>query len=418
MAYQRGTRRAEELIAEARGLSYTESYSLTEGWNNNVAVDIINFAISRIYNAITQIDSPPNIEEYTMDVVAGKQAYDIPIDVHMALRIMDVRYLYAGPNSPWAYVTLNQGMIQDRFSYPTNIPDTYCIRNGQMLLSPTPNISQNQSLVVNYQKRMRSIDIRRGMVSSILSPNGRVVNISNSNPAQVTTEFAHGMVTGTKSSLQSLSGGMSQLNGGVYTITSTGANTYTLDGVDSTFFGPYIAGGFWFQNPITFQLNFVVNSQKDVTMQEYANSILDKVDYCCFVDNFGNPIVDAISLNGYNMNSFVLTANPSFVFTAPQLALFQAAIANNDLIYVVQGDYASTHSQLDRACETQLIEYLILRFFRLQSNAEPTRDQAIAERDALEQMVTAYRRYRPSVVPIIMTQRLPKSFPFGPRGIV
>ena len=223
MAYQKGTRRTEELIAEARGLSYTEQYSYTEGWNDNVAVNILNFAIQRLYKAITMIDSPPNIEEYSMDIVARQQAYDIPIDVHMALRIVDVRYLYAGPNSPWAYVTLNEGMIQDRFSYPTNIPDTYCIRNGQLLLSPTPNISQNQSLVVNYQKRMRYLDVRRGKVSSISSLHGNIVNISNANPAEVTTEFAHGMITGSKSSIQSAEG-MTLLNGGVYDITVTGAN--------------------------------------------------------------------------------------------------------------------------------------------------------------------------------------------------
>lgn len=417
MAYQKGTRRTEELIAEARGLSYTEQYSYTEGWNDNVAVNILNFAIQRLYKAITMIDSPPNIEEYSMDIVARQQAYDIPIDVHMALRIVDVRYLYAGPNSPWAYVTLNEGMIQDRFSYPTNIPDTYCIRNGQLLLSPTPNISQNQSLVVNYQKRMRYLDVRRGKVSSISSLHGNIVNISNANPAEVTTEFAHGMITGSKSSIQSAEG-MTLLNGGVYDITVTGANTYTLDGVDTTLFAPYTGGGFWFQNPISFQLNFVVNSQKDVQMQANANSLLDKVDYCCIVDRFGNPIVDAIPLNGYNMTSFILTADPSFVFSAAQLALFNTSIAAGTLLYVVQGDYASTHSQLDRECEQQLIEYMILRFFRLQSNAEPTKDQADAERQVLEQLVAAYRRYRPSVMPIIFTQRLPKSFPFGRRGIV
>ena len=417
MAYQKGTRRAEELIAEARGLSYTEQYSYTEGWNDNVAVNILNFAIQRLYNAVTQIDSPPNIQETSINVISGQQAYDLPIDVHMALRIMDVRYLYSRPNSPWAYVTLNEGMIQDRFSYPTNIPDTWCLRNGQMLLSPTPNITQNKALVINYQKRMRYLDVRRGKVSSISSPNGNIVSISNAFPAEVTTEFAHNMVTGYKSSIQGAEG-MTLLNGGVYDITVTSPTSYTLDGVDSTTYAPYTGGGKWFQNPITFQLNFTVNSQKDVQMQANANSILDRVDYCCIVDRFGNPIVDAIPLYGYNQISLILTADTSFVFSEEQLDLFNAALADDAVLYVVQGDYASTHSELDRECERQLIEYMILRFFRLQSNAEPTKDQADAERQVLDQLVVAYRRYRPSIMPVIMTQRLPKSYPFGPRGIV
>ena len=300
--YPIGTRRTEEILTEARKLSCTERYSYTEGWDDNTLVDILNLAGNRCYNEITQIDNPANIKEYITNVVAGQQQYPIPKQVYFAIRFVDVRYLYAGVASPWAYMTLRQGAIQDRFSYPTNIPDTYAIRSGYLLLSPTPNQSLNNSLVINYQERLRSLDVRRGVVSSILTANGTVSGVSNANPCQITTSSPHTLSTGNLVSLANILG-PTMLNGRYYTITVTGASTFTLDGVDSTEFPPYVSGGFWFLNPIQFQLTFPTNSQKDINMQANAASVLDKIDFCCFTDRYGNPVVDAVSLNNYNTRS-------------------------------------------------------------------------------------------------------------------
>lgn len=415
--YQQGTRKAAELIYEARKLACAEKYSYTEGWDDNTLVDIINLALNRCYNEITQIDSPPNIQEYSTGVIATQQIYPIPQDVHMALRIVDVRYLYAGPATPYAFVTLRQGAIQDRFSYPTNIPDTYCIRNGTILLSPTPNLTLNNSLVINYQKRMRKLDIWRGVVSSILSANGTVTAVSNSNPAQVTTGSNHGLTTGNVVSLTNI-GGMTNLDSNFFTITVTGLNTFTLNNIDSTLFPPYTSGGFWFLNPIQFQLSFPTPSIKYANMQANANSVLDYVDYCCFVDLNGNPILDSISIGSYNTTTKVLTATTNYCFPDVGLTSLQMALTGVTPIFVVQGDYSSSHSELDVQCEDHLIEFMVLRLLRLQSAAEPTPFQIQAEESVLKRLREAYRRYRPSVMPIVWQQRLrPMSYPFGRRGI-
>lgn len=159
-----GTRRAEELIKEARSLAYQENYSLTEGWNDNTLVDILNLGLDKLYAAITQIDNPAEIEEVRIDSVANQQAYDLPVDVHMALRVADVRYLYG--TTDYQFQTLVNSSIQQRYAFPGNIPQIYTIRNGQILLSPTPSSSREGVIVVNYQKRMRKLDIRRGKIAS------------------------------------------------------------------------------------------------------------------------------------------------------------------------------------------------------------------------------------------------------------
>lgn len=194
--YMKGTRRIDEMAANARQLGYQENYSYTEGWDDNTVGEIFNLGLNQLYDKICQIDNVANIEEYSTTVLAGVQEYPIPQNVKMALQIMNVRYLY-GPET-WQFVTLEQGMIQDRFSYPTNIPSTYCIRNGKILLSPTPNITRENALIVNYQKRMRSLDYRRGKVTNILSAFGNVTGISNANPCQITTQNPHGLMTGVK----------------------------------------------------------------------------------------------------------------------------------------------------------------------------------------------------------------------------
>jgi len=495
--YMQGTRRIDEIAAEARRLAYQENYSYTEGWDDNTVATIFNLALNKIYDRITQIDNVANIQEYTQSIISGQAEYDIPQDVKMKIQVMNVRFLY-GPES-WAFVTLVQSMIQDRFSYPTNIPSTYCIRNGKLILSPKPNVSRPEALIVNYQKRMRSLDFRRGKIKHVEgNPFGAVTAITNANPAQVTTSAAHGLITGDRvglfgtfepsllknnvftitvtgattftldnvnsttmavfsgsciwkknpnTTLINAYGSVSnitlanpgqvttvtphglasgdkvgltgtfepnQLEQETFVVTVTGANTFTLNGIDTTLGSPFSGTCLWFKNPVIFQLNFNVTSQKDVNLQANANAILDKIDWASFVDENGSDVIDAIRVQGYNMALFQLTCAPNYVIPYASWLRFQALISNLDTFYVIQGDYASTHSQLDRQTEDYLIEYVVLRLLRLQSAAEPTEDQREAEESVLNRLAIAYRRYRPSVVPIIWQRR--NNGPYGNTG--
>ena len=399
--YMRGTRRIDEMAANARQLSYQEKYSYTEGWDDNTVGEIFNLGLNQLYDKITQVDSVANIEEYTQTVFAGVEEYDIPQGVKMSIQIINVRFLY-GPQT-WQFVTLEQGMIQDRFSYPTNIPTTDCIRNGKIILSPTPNLTRENSLIVNYQKRMRKLDYRRGKVESIVTPYGNITGISNSNPCQITTQNPHGMTTGMKAGISGIFEPF-QLTDRTFIITTTGANTFTIP-IDTTFLSPFGGISLWFQNPVQFQLNFTITSQKDVNMKANANSILDKIDWVCFTGRNGERVIDAIPISGYDMVNMILSCEPNFVIPYLSWLNFQELLTNQDTFYVVGGDYSSTHSQLDRQSEDLLIEYVVLRLLRLQSAAEPTENQLAAENAVLDRLAIAYRRYRPSVVPIIWQQR-------------
>lgn len=335
-----GTRRTEELIAEIRSLSYTEVYSFTEGWNDNTVVDILNLGLEKLYMAITQEDQPAYIHQSRLDVVSGQGEYDIPFDVQMAIRIMDVRFLYG--TQEWEFFELPQAMIQDRWSYVSTYPTNYCIRNGKIVLSPTPGMSMPGGLVINYQKRIRTLDVRRGKVTSI----------------------------------------------------------------DTT-------------GPVEIQLNFTVDSQKDTHLQANGESVLDKIDWCCLVDRNGDPIVSSIPLASYDFTTQILTAENDYVVPADQLAALNAALAANQTVYVTQGYYSSSNSELDPVCEQYLVEYSACRLLDLQSDAIGRGSQKQREDEILAALVAAFRRYRPVVYPVRWVRRFsPAQLPMIPKGFL
>lgn len=79
--------------------------------------------------------------------------------------------------------------------------------------------------------------------NGVLAQTGAITGATQANPCQITSP-AHHLFTGSTVTISGV-GGMTQLNGNTYTITVTGANTFTLNGVDSTGFGAYTSGGMW-----------------------------------------------------------------------------------------------------------------------------------------------------------------------------
>lgn len=72
---------------------------------------------------------------------------------------------------------------------------------------------------------------------------GNITNISNGNPAQVTSAN-HGLQTGAQVIIRDVLG-MVNINNTTYTITVVDANNFTLNGIDSTSYPAYISGGYW-----------------------------------------------------------------------------------------------------------------------------------------------------------------------------
>lgn len=74
---------------------------------------------------------------------------------------------------------------------------------------------------------------------------GNITAATKSNPCQITSA-GHGRSTGDRVYIVGV-GGMTQLNGMSYIITVVDANNFTLDGINSTTYTTYTAGGTWSQ---------------------------------------------------------------------------------------------------------------------------------------------------------------------------
>jgi hypothetical protein len=69
-----------------------------------------------------------------------------------------------------------------------------------------------------------------------------IVAITKDNPAEVTSGNVHRFSTGDVVTIEDV-GGMVEITDGQYTVTVVDANTYTLDGINSTAFTTYTSGG-------------------------------------------------------------------------------------------------------------------------------------------------------------------------------
>lgn len=110
--------------------------------------------------------------------------------------------------------------------------------------TPTIITSPNHNLVTGQVVTIHNLLANDPFYSNLNSPKtGTITGATQAFPCEITSAN-HGLLTG---SLVSISGvtGMVELNGLSYTITTTGVNTFTLDGVDSTNFTAYAGAGTW-----------------------------------------------------------------------------------------------------------------------------------------------------------------------------
>jgi hypothetical protein len=121
---------------------------------------------------------------------------------------------------------------------------------------------------------------------------GSITNITNATTAQVTSAN-HGLLSGWQITIAGVTG-MTQINGGPYTITVVDQNNFTLNGINSTGFGAYSGGGTW----TTYTPFFSFQVQGPFLALEVTIG---------GTDTFGNPI--SVSDDGYG-NLWVQTPNP------------------------------------------------------------------------------------------------------------
>lgn len=138
-----------------------------------------------------------------------------------------------------------------------------------------------------------------------------ISNITQANPAVVTTTTGHGMSTGTKIGLEQIVG-MTELNGRVAVITSLTGTTFSLaygpDGttpIDSTAFGAYVSGGMLTNKKVRFSGNTGGSPQlvPSNVGQYTAIYISTETYYIDALENIAGPSALANSTTPFGLHS-------------------------------------------------------------------------------------------------------------------
>ncbi len=111
-------------------------------------------------------------------------------------------------------------------------------------ITPEPNATVKPGsvvIIIASTPKIEFIDQGNATLSGFKV--GAITNVTQANPAQVTSN-GHTLSNGDVVTINGILG-MTELNGNTYIITNTGANTFTLNGVNSTGFAAYVAGGEW-----------------------------------------------------------------------------------------------------------------------------------------------------------------------------
>lgn len=121
-----------------------------------------------------------------------------------------------------------------------------------------------QHQVATVEKRLTPVGFNQMPATNLT---GSITAATKANPC-VITSAAHGLLTGQRLTIAGVVG-MTQLNGStIYTITKIDANSFSLDGVDSTLFTTYTNGGTW--SILAVGLGFGLASNAIPTGAEYA----------------------------------------------------------------------------------------------------------------------------------------------------
>jgi len=143
----------------------------------------------------------------------------------------------------------------------------------------TPNSAVSVDLFINSSFNTRgNILVGNTQVETAITQFGRISNITRANPAVVTAPN-HGLQDNQVVTMRNV-GGMTQVEGGLFTITHVTGNSFSL-GVDSSAFTAYTSGGEWF----TQDNRFYVPGSNYAWHRFYATCFGQFISYRLFYDD-------------------------------------------------------------------------------------------------------------------------------------
>lgn len=172
----------------------------------------------------------------------------------MALRDLPKVSFAGGEMSPSTYSRVDLAKFAQGASkidnYFVEAEGGISVRMGSIYARPVKDITkktrliefvynEEQSYALEFGDQYMRIFVEGGIL--VYQTPQTISAITQANPAQITS-VGHGYTTGDQVLIVDVVG-MTELNGGYYTVTVVDADNYTLDGVNSTSYSAYVSGG-------------------------------------------------------------------------------------------------------------------------------------------------------------------------------
>lgn len=155
-------RRLELLIKEIRRSTDNED---TSGISDLDIVQYLNDAQDRIQSRITSQFPNVFLTNSTIDLVASQENYSLPSDIYLGTRIVNLEFLYT--ETALEYAQLTSKTLADRYTASeSSFPAFYIRRDNEILINPIPQTARTAGLRLTYQHKLRTLDIRRGEITS------------------------------------------------------------------------------------------------------------------------------------------------------------------------------------------------------------------------------------------------------------
>jgi len=167
-------RRLDYLVTDARLATENEDFSDTVGIDDEEFIRFFNEAQTRIHSLISQQHSAIFLKDTITNIVANQESYSLPSDCLLGNKVAQVEYSHDGNTDN--YVPLKPTFLKNRNSN-SGEPLNYIRRSGTILLSPVPDTSTG-TLRITYIEKPRSLDIRRGSISSFTDSGTQITAIT------------------------------------------------------------------------------------------------------------------------------------------------------------------------------------------------------------------------------------------------
>lgn len=181
-------RRLERLIAQVRRLTDNEEFDNDPdnplGITTQEIAEYLNDAQANIQASISLQHPKIFVKTETTDIVANQELYDLPTDLYLDGRLIDVAAKFS--NQSRDYYSLKKKHIKTRLpDVESSVPESYIRIGNQIALQPVASQARTDGIRFTYQRKLPALAFRIGQVSATQTSGSDLTRIDlNASPTK------------------------------------------------------------------------------------------------------------------------------------------------------------------------------------------------------------------------------------------